>query len=160
MKIFLQLKVQLILLKNNFEEATNVTLNTDTTLIRARHSSVQVTRVNASVEQRMHSVYEGFIPIYTDGAYDGAHLGGAAVVVTEIDVSRGIRICNCQSALQAELLAIADALRIVRRALKDNVVIFTDSRAALVCIRSVSPSQEEYALVAKIIDCGDFQGEA
>ena len=101
------------------------------------NSNTQVHYSNGLFLEELQEMYEGFVPIYTDGSKYSSGSSAAAMYIPKLGLTTGWKLNPGHTILGAELFAILQAIQFANLGnLESKIVVLTDSRVALSLIRN------------------------
>uniref|UniRef100_A0A1B6IZV8 ribonuclease H n=1 Tax=Homalodisca liturata TaxID=320908 RepID=A0A1B6IZV8_9HEMI len=100
--------------------------------------------------EKMSLSYLGYVYVYTDGSKtdDGC---GAAFLIPRTNTTALYSLSKYMSSYSSELIAIYKAVQFINKTQYDNVVICTDSQAAVTAISNYSKDKSKNQLIISIV---------
>ena len=107
-------------------------------------------RTDASIYQQLfmeiRDRYHGYIPVYTDGSWDGNSVACATVFPSNTIIS--MRLPDSASIFTVEIWAIIKALEEIQNSVASQYIVFTDS---LSCLQALQSMKLEHPLIGMVI---------
>ncbi len=90
------------------------------------------------VEDRIQTLYQNYVAIYTDGSKDPTGRTAYAFTIPSLQVSNNRRTSDQLAVYTVELITIATALLWVEQVKLSKVILCSDSRSVLLSLQSFS----------------------
>lgn len=123
----------------------------DLYLLENYHLFKDIGNLAAVVEDRIHTVYQNYVAIYTDGSKDPTGRTSYAFTIPSLQISNNRRTTDHLAVYTVELVAIVSALNWIELANISKVIVCSDSSSALMSIQSFS-SQSRQDIINEIYE--------
>ena len=111
------------------------------------------------VEDRLKTLYQSYVPVYTDGSKDpNTGSTGFAFTIPAVQVSVQRRASDDLSVHTAEMMAMATALQWIEELHIPKVILCSDSCSALMSVQSFMSHSRQDVVNVNMKLCTDLQG--